>query len=69
MKILSRDDLKDKGVPYSTVHIWRLEKRGEFPRRVPLGRARHGWVEDEIDDWIASRIAQRDAAAPSPQPA
>jgi prophage regulatory protein len=60
MKVLSYDDLRPtKGIPYSKVQLWRLEKRDEFPKRVPLGRGRHGWLETEIDDWILARAASR----------
>ncbi len=63
MRLLSYDELKpEKGVGYSKVQLWRLEKAGDFPKRVPLGRGRHGWAEHEIDAWIAERIAARDAA-------
>jgi prophage regulatory protein len=62
MRILAYDDLKPKGIPYSKVQLWRLEKTREFPKRVPLGRGRHGWAEHEIDEWISSRIAARDRA-------
>jgi prophage regulatory protein len=34
-------------------------REGKFPKRVPLGESRHGWVESEIDDWIAERMASR----------
>jgi prophage regulatory protein len=61
MKILSYEDLrKEKGVVYSRVHLWRLEKAGQFPKRVQLGAARHGWLDREIDDWIMGRLAKRD---------
>jgi prophage regulatory protein len=56
------EDLPANGVFYSKTQVWRLEKRGQFPRRVPIGPGRHGWVEDEIDQFIADRIAARDAA-------
>ena len=49
-------------VPYSEVHLWRLEKAGEFPRRVHLGVNRVAWVEEEIDAWIASKLKERDHA-------
>jgi prophage regulatory protein len=63
MKLLAYDDLRPlKGVPYSKVQLWRKEKVGDFPKRVRLGRGRHGWVESEIDEWIAARIAARDAS-------
>lgn len=35
--------------------IWRLERAGNFPRRRQLGGGSVGWVESEIDEWIASR--------------
>jgi prophage regulatory protein len=50
-------------VPYTPQHILRLEKRGLFPRRVRLGANRVGWLLVEIEQWIAARVAERDAAA------
>ena len=61
MRVLTFDQLKGKGVPYCRMHIDRLEKAGEFPKRVQLSPNRVAWVESEIDDWIAQRIAARDA--------
>jgi prophage regulatory protein len=52
-----------KGIPYSKVHIWRLEREGKFPKRVPLGESRHGWVDTEIDEWITKRMASRNREA------
>jgi prophage regulatory protein len=59
-------DLKAKGVPYSKPHLWRLERAGKFPKRVPIGKARYGYVESEIDGYIGRLIDARDAAAPKP---
>ena len=47
-------------VPYSEAHIWRLERAGKFPRRARLGANRVVWVEAEIDEWLSSKIAERD---------
>lgn len=47
-------------VLYSPQHIARLEAAGKFPRRVKLGNNRVGYVKQEIEDWIQSRIDQRD---------
>jgi prophage regulatory protein len=64
MKLLSYDDLKPtKGIGYSKVQLWRLEKIGKFPKRVALGASRYGWAEHEIDSWIAARIHERDSVA------
>lgn len=43
------------------MHLWRLEKAGRFPRRMKLGPNSVGWLESEIDEWIASRLTERDA--------
>jgi prophage regulatory protein len=53
--IIRRAELQ-RLVPFSMVHIWRLEKRGEFPRRVQLGANAVGWYADEVAAWCESRI-------------
>jgi prophage regulatory protein len=50
-------------VLYSPAHIDRLEKAGRFPKRVRLGAARVGWIEKEVLDWLALRIAAREVSA------
>jgi prophage regulatory protein len=60
MRLLIFPQLKtEKGVPYTNEHLARLEKREEFPRRVPIGAARVAWLEEEVDAWIAKRAARR----------
>ena len=61
MRILDKRALREK-VPYSPAQIDRMESAGDFPRRVRLGPHRVGWIETEVDDWIASRMRERDAA-------
>ena len=39
----------------SRTTLWRLERRGVFPRRIRLGANSVGWLEDEVEEWIASR--------------
>ena len=46
-------------VPYSDMHIWRLERDGRFPRRIRLGARRVGWSLIEISEWIEARKAER----------
>ena len=63
MKVLAYEDLKPaKGIGYSKCQIWRLEKSGEFPRRINLGANRVAWIEQEIDAWLAAKVAERDAS-------
>jgi prophage regulatory protein len=60
--LIAYRDLKAKGISYSQAHLWRLEKVGKFPRRVLIGPSRYGYVESEIDAFIAALVAARDAA-------
>ena len=48
MKILKPSEVVEK-TGLSRVTLWRLEKSGQFPKRVNLTEARVGWEEDEID--------------------
>ena len=32
-------------VPYSPSHIWRLERLGQFPKRIHLGGNRVAWLQ------------------------
>ena len=50
-------------VPYSNMHISRLEKAGKFPKRIRLGNGRVAWSLREIQDWIAARKVERDRPA------
>ena len=54
MKILKPSEVVEK-TGLSRVTLWRLEKSGQFPKRVNLTEARVGWEEDEIDEWIKLR--------------
>jgi prophage regulatory protein len=63
-RLISHDDLREKGIPYSKVHLWRLEKQNRFPKRVPIGRGRYGYVETEIDKYIDGCIEARDQNSP-----
>jgi prophage regulatory protein len=46
-------------IPFSDMHIWRLEKAGRFPRRIKMGDHRVGWALDEVLTWIEARKAER----------
>jgi len=49
-------------VPYSSTHIWRLERVGQFPKRIKLGPNRVGWLESEVNAWIEGKAFARNAA-------
>jgi len=55
-RILRMPETKARtGVPRSS--IYRLLAMGEFPRPIKLGARSIGFVESEVDAWIADRIA------------
>ena len=58
MRLLSKTQVREK-VLYSPAHIARLEAAGQFPKRVRLGTARVGWIEQEVEDWLHERAARR----------
>ena len=59
MRILRLKDVIDQtGLARST--IYKYIDAGSFPKPVPLGGRSVGWVESEIQDWIANAIQQRD---------
>ena len=58
-RMLSKRQVKEL-VLYSPQHIARLEAAGQFPKRVKLGVNRVGWLEEEVLDWLQSRIDERD---------
>jgi prophage regulatory protein len=64
MKVLTYPDLKsEKGIRYSRQHLIRLEQDGKFPKRIPLGAGRHGWLDHEIDAYIEACAAERERVA------
>ena len=49
-----------------TVRRWATKPEYEsmdFPKPVSLGENSVGFVEAEIDDWLAQRVAKRDSTA------
>jgi prophage regulatory protein len=62
MKVLRLPDVQDKtGLRHTT--IYKGVQEGTFPRPIPLGAKARGWIESEVDDWIAERVAKRDGRA------
>jgi predicted DNA-binding transcriptional regulator AlpA len=65
MRVLTFDGLRGRGVPYSREHIRRREKAGTFPQHISLGEGRIGWIEHEIDEWLADLAAMRGGRTPA----
>lgn len=48
----------------SKTTIYRLERKGKFPRHVKLTPTRSAWAEHEIDSYIENLLAQRPESKP-----
>ena len=57
-RIIDAKELKTI-IPYSSMHVWRLEKEGKFPKRIPIGTNRVGWSLNEVHQWIEIKKDQR----------
>jgi len=54
MRVLRRKEVVEKtGLAHIT--LYKLEKLNKFPRRIQLTPNAVGWIESEVDDWIAAR--------------
>lgn len=61
-RLLGWDDLRAKGIVASKATLWRRIKAGKFPAPVYPGKS-PAWPEHEINSYILSLIAQRDASS------
>jgi prophage regulatory protein len=59
LSILRRKQVEERtGLSRSTIYL-RIQE-GTFPRPINLGARAVGWLENEIEAWLASRIENRD---------
>jgi prophage regulatory protein len=48
------------GLSRSTLYLFM--SRGDFPQAISLGRHAVGWIESDVEGWIAERIERSRAA-------
>jgi len=58
MKILRERQVREI-TGLSRVTRWRMERRGEFPKRVQLTPRCIGWAESEVLAWLRERAEAR----------
>lgn len=61
-RILRFSNLVERGIVNSRPTLWRWLKAGDFPPPVKLGPKHIGWLESDIEVWLAAR--RRAAQAP-----
>lgn len=57
-RILRKSEVLAK-VALSHPTIYRMERAGNFPRRLRLGGNSCGWLASEVEAWINERAAER----------
>jgi prophage regulatory protein len=62
-RLLDYRALRERGIPWTRVHLARLEAAGKFPLHIDVGDNSIGWFEDEIDDFFEMKATERDAKA------
>jgi prophage regulatory protein len=62
-RLLDYKALRKLGIPWTRIHLARLEAAGEFPLHINVGKASIAWFEDEIDDFLEKKAIERDAKA------
>lgn len=65
IRFLLPPDLPSLGIRYSAVHLNRLEKAGQFPRRIRIGGNRVGWIAEEVEAWMEEKIKARNQELPA----
>lgn len=61
-RFLRRAQVED-ATGLSTSTIYEKMAKGDFPKPVNLSPQRVAWLEDEVANWQAERLAQRDQSA------
>ena len=59
-RLLDYPALRERGIPWSRVHIGRLEAAQKFPLHIDVGANSRAWFEDEIDDFLETKAVERD---------
>jgi prophage regulatory protein len=62
-RLLDYKALRERGIPWTRIHLARLEAAGKFPLHINVGESSIAWFADEIDDFLELKAAERDAKA------
>jgi predicted DNA-binding transcriptional regulator AlpA len=66
-RLLSRDDLKAKGIDYSPSQLHRKMKDGSFPPAIKGAGKANRWLEAEIEAYVSDLLAGRAPRSIKPQ--
>lgn len=54
-QLIRKADVVER-VGLSSATIWRLQKRGKFPRSFAISPGLVGWLASDIEFWISQRV-------------
>jgi hypothetical protein len=60
-RILTTNDLPEKGIRYHINHLRRLWQAGNFPAPFYPTPRRCSWYEDKIDQWLEGKYGEQQA--------
>lgn len=61
LRLIRRKEVQIK-IGMGASSIYAEMAKGRFPKPVSLSEKRVAWIESEVDEWIAERIASRNAS-------
>ena len=62
VRLIRRKEVQTKtGLGASSIYA--MMQQGKFPKAVNISERRVAWIESEVDQWIANRIAQHKATS------
>ncbi len=64
MRLLRLPEVKN-ATALSRSSVYRLMEAGAFPASVQISARSIGWVEEEVQNWIQQRIADRESNSTS----
>jgi len=61
IRLIRRKEVQSKtGLGASSIYA--MMHRGEFPKAISISERRVAWIESDVDQWIAERVASHKAA-------
>lgn len=60
-RLIRRKEVQAK-TGLGTSSIYALMKQGKFPQSLKLSERRVAWVESDVDQWVAERIASHETS-------
>ena len=64
MKIIPYQQLRERGIAFSRVHLRRLIEAGIFPAPIRVSERRIAWIAAEVDAFLERRAAERSGTSP-----